>query len=124
MKAFISYSHAGKHHLLSFLKWVSQLQSDKLLNAWFDAQIGAGAEWNERIIQEMEDCEIAFFLVTQDFIHSDYISRVEIRNALEKARIGEMAIVPVLCEVSTFDALSELCVGFNKVPQQEWFAGL
>lgn len=106
---FISYAHEDVQHKDEFIKHLSGLQRSGLLQSWDDRQITVGQEWDKAIKRALEQAKIVVFLVSADFMASDYIHDVEIKNAIERYKLGAQKIVPVLirpCDFTSLEALS------------------
>lgn len=95
-KVFYSYSHQDKHlrdKLATYLKPLVQL---KKIVEWYDRQIEPGADWAGVISAEMQSANLILFLVSADFLASDYCFDVEVTTALERLKAGHAKVVPIL----------------------------
>lgn len=97
-RVFISYSHydaTARDRLILKLK---VLKTAGLVDFWFDRDLGAGAEWNTGIREELEKMDVFVLLVSDHSLTSDYINHVEIKRALERRKEGTIEIVPLILE--------------------------
>jgi hypothetical protein len=93
---FISYSHADEALKNDLLKHLAPLKRLKLIEAWHDRKLKAGDEVDHEISTSLEKSDIALFLVSVDFINSQYCYDVELEKALELQAQGKLAVVPVI----------------------------
>ncbi len=91
---FVSYSHKDVElyeELMKFLK-----PSKDLSIFWSDQEITAGEMWNEVILQQLRSARVILLLISIDFMASDYIKTVEVKEAMERHRRGEAHIIPII----------------------------
>jgi len=84
-KIFVSYSRKDvnfKNNLLTHLK---PLEKYSLISAWDCSKIRAG-EWDEQIQKELEEADIMIFMVSANFMASDYIIDNEVEKGIELAK--------------------------------------
>ncbi|HEY7187640.1 MAG TPA: COR domain-containing protein [Vicinamibacterales bacterium] len=96
VEAFISFSHkdeALRAELDTHLKLLRRLS---VLNTWSDRCITAGDDWKGQIHDAVERANLILFLISADFIASDYCWDVEMQRALERADDGAAVIVPII----------------------------
>jgi len=114
LKVFISYAHEDEFYKKELEKrLIPFLRDSALIESWSDGEILGGEEWDQAIKQEIENSQVILFLVSPDFIASEYIQDVEINKALDRYRKGEVIIIPIILrptdysdlEISRFQAL-------------------
>jgi internalin A len=96
VEVFISFSHrdeALRAELDTHLKLLRRLS---ILDTWSDRCITAGDDWRGQIHDAMERANLILFLVSAEFIASDYCWDVEMKRALDRADQGEAVIVPII----------------------------
>lgn len=96
IKVFISYSHQDvnlKNELMNMLKG---LEKQKVIKVWQDLEIEPGNNWYKSIRSAMRTCDIAILLVSQSFLNSEFIGRVEVPTLLEKRKKQGMRVVPII----------------------------
>jgi hypothetical protein len=96
MKLFISYSKSDKKYLIAAKKHLKIFERQGRLQIWDDTKLLPGDSWDQAIKRELEAADIIFFLVSADLLNVDYIWEVEITNAVSRAEVGKVKVVPVI----------------------------
>jgi uncharacterized protein YjbI with pentapeptide repeats len=81
VRFFISYAHENKVLAEALVKGLrSQFKPSKNyeLEFWNDREIMVGEKWHQRILQAITECHFGLFMVSPDFLGSDYIGENEI----------------------------------------------
>ena len=105
IKIFISYSHKDESHLNDFQIHLSSLKREKLIENWTDQGIVPGEEWDQSIKKKLEQADLIVFLISADFLASDYIHHVEISEAMKRYSKDEVVIIPIVIRPCEFEAL-------------------
>jgi hypothetical protein len=95
-KVFISYSHHDDIHRKNIEKCLILLKRAGLIDIWHDRRINAGEEWGKAIKNELSQANIILFLVSYDFLSSDYITDIEVKQALAQHKTGQSLVVPII----------------------------
>ncbi|KAA3514054.1 hypothetical protein CPJ18_11045 [Agrobacterium rosae] len=98
LTAFISYSHADERYLDRLHKHMSLLQHDGDIETWTDHRIVPGAKLNDSVMTALETSDLFIALVSPDYLASNYCYEKEFQEALRRAEVGELHIVPVILE--------------------------
>lgn len=93
-KIFISYSRKDVDFKDGLLTHLKPLEKYSLIKAWDCSKIRAG-EWDEQIQQELESSDIMIFMVSANFMASDYIIDNEVQKGIELAK--EDSSKKILC---------------------------
>ena len=96
VKIFISYAHEDEWYRKELTKHLSSLKHIGLVKEWSDRLILPGDEWNEKIKSQINDANIILFLVSADFMASDYIFQVELESAIRRHKEGKVIIIPII----------------------------
>lgn len=117
VKIFISYAHEDEKYKDELAKHMSGLERQQLVEEWNDRKILAGDEWDEGIKTQLNKADIILFLVSKNFLASDYINNVEIANAIERHKNGKAQIIPIYVNFCLFEGtpISE----FTFFPQKD-----
>ena len=84
VRLFYSYSHKDETLRNKLETHLKLLQRQNLLETWHDRKIEAGAEWKQKIDDNLERADIILLLVSADFIASDYCYEKELTRALAR----------------------------------------
>ena len=106
IKVFISYAHADENYKDVFQKHLSGLKRNGIINEWNDRYIIPGKKWDAEIKRNLDESRIVLFLISSDFMSSDYIHDIEIAKTLERYEKGEVVIVPIIIRACDFSSLS------------------
>ena len=108
IKVFVSDSHRDEPYCRVLLDtWLVQLTREKLIEPWTDHKLIPGDKWNERIRQALDEAELILFLVSQDFVASEYIHTQEYQRAIERERLNEVRLVPIILRRCDWTLLSD-----------------
>jgi internalin A len=110
-KVFLSYSRQNLSYKESLKTHLSILERYGLLKAWSCDQIVAG-KWNQQIQKELEESDIIIYMVSADFMSSNYIMEDEVKKGIELVKKNpDKKIICVLvgvCQWSNWSALEEV----------------
>jgi internalin A len=97
-KIFISYSKADSNHLQKLENHLSILRRNGTIATWNCRKLVPGEKWDGKIRQELEEADLILFLVSDDFLATDYIWDVEIKRAIERENDpnDNVIVVPII----------------------------
>jgi len=107
-KIFVSYSHADTKHMDRLLVHLAPLKSAADLEIWTDEQIAGGDAWAPAIDQAISNATLAIFLVTADFLNSDFITHKEVPSLLERRQNEGLRLYPILAKPCAWQAIQWL----------------
>ena len=96
IEVFLSYSHADEGHVKELLKHLDLLRRQGLIEPWYDRRIEAGAKLHTEIDARLNSADVVLLLVSPDFVSSDYCYEREMERALDRHRVGEATVMPVI----------------------------
>lgn len=96
VKVFISYSHKDEDLRDRLDTHLSNLRWDGVISSWYDRQLTAGTEWDEKIKAELEAADIILLLISPDFMASKYCRDVEIPLSLQRHEAKQAFVVPII----------------------------
>lgn len=102
-KIFISYSHADEWLKDELGKHLSALKRTGIVDVWHDRCIPAGGLLHEEIDAHIDSSEIFLFLISPDFIASDYCYNNEYKAAIYRRATGDAEIVPIIVRDCDWD---------------------
>lgn len=108
-RVFVSYAHEDEAHMKKMRAHLRGLELDGMLKIWVDEDILTGEAWAEEIQKQIDQADIILLLMSPDFVNSDFIHRVELKQALERKVAGRSLVVPInLRRVALPEFLSRL----------------
>lgn len=100
---FISYSHADAWLKDELISHFGALKRNDLVNVWHDRCIPAGGLLADQIDENLNLSDLCIFLVSADFINSDYCIHKEYERAVARRNAGETEIVPIIIRPCDWD---------------------
>jgi len=88
-KLFISYSSKNSSFVKRFVTHLEILRSNGTLDPWYDRMIESGTRWDDSIKEEMDKSDLIIFMLSPDFLATEYIMKVEVPLALKKFGTGK-----------------------------------
>ena len=135
LEVFVSYAHAYGDHCEVFVNDLNSATANKPfeLRIWTDKEIEVGKSWYERIIEEIEKCDVAILLVSDRFMASEFIKHEEVARLFKRKASGNTLVLPIYfwpCQFSDWPELSEnqlfkpkgAAYGFADKDERDWFA--
>lgn len=95
-RAFISYSHKDREFKDEFINHIRPLEKLGKIQIWHDKEIPVGSNIFNEIISQMEKSDIVFFLISSDFIASDFCYNIEMKNALNRMSEHNILLIPII----------------------------
>ncbi len=96
LRVFCAYSRQDESLLDDLKQHLAVLKRLNRISFWYDREITAGAQWEERIDEELDQADIILLLVSASFIDSDYCYGRETVRAMERHRSREAVVIPVI----------------------------
>ncbi|KAF3984273.1 MAG: TIR domain-containing protein [Methylococcales symbiont of Hymedesmia sp. n. MRB-2018] len=95
LNVFISYSHLDEDKINEFKKHVSPLQTNETIEIWYDRKITAGANFQNKITDNLKNSDIVCLFISANFL-SSVACREEKEAALELNKIKGVAVIPII----------------------------
>ncbi|HLP84371.1 MAG TPA: COR domain-containing protein, partial [Phycisphaerales bacterium] len=86
LRAFLSYSHQDRRAKNEFVVNMLAMQAKELILSWHDGMIEPGTEWQKEIETQLESMDIFIGLLTNHFVTSSFIQRVELAAARKRLK--------------------------------------
>lgn len=118
-KIFISYAHKDEELKLQFETHLSGLKRQGLIDVWTDRQVLIGERWNDKIKNKLLTSDLIIFLISSDFLASEYINEVEIKETIARHNNDEVLLAPIFLRPCDFE--SSLLAKFQGVPRNAKF---
>jgi tetratricopeptide (TPR) repeat protein len=105
---FISYSHRDTEWKDRFVDHLEVSVKQGHFVQWNDKLIGAGEDWYAQITAAMDAASAALFLISHEFLRSDFILREEVTRLIERREREGLHIVPVYLRACDWEAVDWL----------------
>jgi len=116
-KLFISYAREDRDYVNQLEKHLSSLTSSGHIDSWTDSEIKAGQAWGDTIAENLRSADIILYMVSADFLNSDFICKQERPMAEETRQERGSLIVPVIARPC--DWTSEDFAKYQAIPSNE-----
>lgn len=100
---FYSYAHEDEPLRDELSGHLKILERRGLIQPWHDRQITAGQDWHAAIDGNLALSDLVLLLVSADFIGSDYIFGVELKQAMARQAARECEVVPIIVRPVNID---------------------
>jgi internalin A len=101
-QVFIGYSHRDSRLMEEFVTHLKPYMRSGSVTCWCDNDIVPGSKWFDDIQVALEKTNVAVFLVSPDFLASDFIHDHELGPLLKRAEAGGVKILWVPLRPSAF----------------------
>lgn len=96
VKLFCAYAHEDESLRHELAKHLDLLRRQGFIESWYDRQILPGMEWKAEIEKQLTSARIIVLLISADFIFSDYCYSFEMERALQRHKLGEAWVLPII----------------------------
>jgi internalin A len=100
MSSFLSYSHKDERYLRQLETALSQLRREGKISAWHDRKLLPGEDWEHKIDEHLDSADLVLFMVSPDFLASDYAYGREMSRAMERHESGSAILIPIILRAS------------------------
>lgn len=118
-QVFVSYSHKDIFWLEKFQTFFRPLEQFNKIKIWDDTSTLPGEVWREKIDNALFKTKVAFFIVTPNFIDSEFITKEELQYFINVSKKENVTIfwVAVSQSLYTSTPLADIeCANNPKVP--------
>jgi hypothetical protein len=116
-KIFISYSKDDLALINIFIAHLSALQRDGLIAHWYCSELKAGSAWNSEIQAHFDQSDVVCFLISPNFMKTEYIHEYEIKKALERqVKTPNFKIVPIILDFCRWATTKNNLGDFTALP--------
>jgi len=97
IKVFFSYSSKDEGLRDELEDHLATLQKRRVITTWHKRKIGAGADWQKQVDDNLRQADIILLLISASFLASDYCyDDVELQLAKERHEAGKALIIPII----------------------------
>ncbi|MBA3673339.1 MAG: leucine-rich repeat domain-containing protein [Chitinophagaceae bacterium] len=116
-KILISYSKQDLKYVTKFVEHLSALQLDGKVSHWYCSELKAGSEWDKEIQKHIDEADIICFLISPNFMKTQYIHEHEISKAFEKKKADpNFKIVPIILDFCRWSTIKHDLSQFTALP--------
>ena len=101
-QVFVSYSHADEEDLKRLRVHLGLLER-RNIRIWTDKDIEPGMKWQDEITSALAKTKVAVYMISTDFLSSDFITNQELPSLLAAAKSEGVEILPVIVKPSAFE---------------------
>ena len=105
LRIFCSYSHKDKSYIERLKEDLRPLERSDKIKFWFDRCILPSFDIDQTIIAKMDESDIFIFLLTPNFLASDYCTQEELQYALSRAKKGQSRLVGIIVRPCNWQAI-------------------
>lgn len=95
INCFISYSHDDTELKTVFNNHLAEFFNELSIQVWSDSLLNPGQNWYYKIDEKLEESNIIFCLISNNFIKSDPCQD-ELNRAMDRYRNGSSLVVPIM----------------------------
>jgi hypothetical protein len=99
---FISYSKKDIKWLTRIKTPLRFLELHNQFNIWDDTQIKVSADWNKEIENSINRCKVAIFLISENFLATEFILKKEIPQFIKGAKLDGAKIFNIILDHNVF----------------------
>ena len=96
LEVFCCYAREDQEMLEHLKKHLMPLQRSGQITIWSDTNLNAGEEWEKELHWHLESADLILWLISPDFMSSDYCYSKEMKRAIERHAQGGAHVIPVL----------------------------
>jgi len=96
IEIFCCYARKDQSLLFDLQKHLKLWERLNIITIWNDTDIAPGTDWNKEITRHLKRAHIILFLVSPDFLASDYCYSTEMKDAMERYERGEVCVIPII----------------------------
>ncbi len=95
LKLFICYSHLDEDLIKEFIKHISPLRNNDLIQEWYDRKIIAGQDFQNTINNNLDNADIVCLFISANFLNSA-ASMKEKAKSIELHKKKGISVIPII----------------------------
>lgn len=105
----MAYARANEQYQKALYRQLRVLEKTKVVNKiWYDGEIIAGQQWDVEIKKNLAASQIILFLISADFMASDYIMEEEYPKSLQRQADGKATIIPIIVDHCYWEVIPDI----------------
>lgn len=105
---FLSYSHKDKDWMEEVVTSLKPLSFLGMIDTWVDTRIKTGDDWFEEITRAIEQADIGIFLLSRQFLASEFINNEEIPALMRQRKRNGMVVISILARPCPWESVYRL----------------
>lgn len=105
VQVFISFVHKDEAYFEELMNHLAPLVKNGWCEVFSNQSVLSGEHWDSKISDALHKADMVLFLISSDFMTSEYIHQKEMRHALERYKYGETLIIPVIVRPADWQSL-------------------
>src|SRR5262249_10187360 len=103
LKLFYSFADEDEEFRRALETHLAMLKWQGMIADWHHRKISAGASLQEEVDEQIEAADIVLFLISSDFLASEYCYGVEMARAIARHEQGKARLIPVLVRAADWE---------------------
>jgi hypothetical protein len=95
-RVFYSYSHRDADLRSELARYLTPLRRNGKIEEWYDRKIEVGTNWENEITAKLDYADLVLFLITENFLDSEYCFGVEVEKVLIQLKHNAVKVAPIL----------------------------
>ena len=123
IKLFISYSHKDEYFKDKLETHLASLKRQNTIESWHDRKIIAGTVIENEVNENIYLADLILFLISSDFIASDYCYSKEVDLAIKLYKRNKIKIIPIIirdCDWKELPFGNLLALPKDGIPIANW----
>lgn len=101
------YASQDEETMLRLLHHLKPLRKTYDLSIWSNDPVYPGQQWQPRIASRMHEADIFLFLLSDAFMHSEFVKQLEFKMVIDRYKAGTAKVIPVLLDPCPWDTTFE-----------------
>jgi hypothetical protein len=93
---FCCYARQDQSLVIRLKNHLKIWERQNLITLWTDTDIAPGTNWENAIAHQLDHAHLILFLVSPDFLASDYCYSTEMMHAMKRYETGEVCVLPII----------------------------
>lgn len=102
MNILVIYTLEDNDAMLFLLRHLRLLDGE-FVTVWHDNPIYLGQQWKPKNESRLNQTDIFLFLVSNTFMHSEFIKQLEFKKVIDSYKAGESIVIPILLDECPWD---------------------
>lgn len=106
IELFICYARRDEKLCDQLKTHIATLVRQGIISIWREREISVGAEWKREVNMHINYAQVILVLISPDFIASEYAYSGEMARAIERHKMGEACVIPIILRPAIWEDAS------------------